>query len=414
MKVLLESYGCTMNRGEAEEFAQGLLSKGHSVVSDEKEADAFAIFTCGVIETTERHMLKRIGQMSKQSGKPIWVCGCLGVINPSAIEEIAPEALIFGPCEHERTLDGIPPGEGEPEDRRESQSKLGMLPISSGCSGNCTYCITRKARGPLTSRRPEQIQDRLKSLISRGCAEIQVCAQDTAIYGEDMGSSLGELLGNLQAAEGDFMIRVGMMNPAGAMRHLDDILEAYEYPKVFKFLHLPLQSGSDNILKAMDRRYAVEDFLHVLSAFRSRFPNLSLSTDIIVGYPGETGEDFAASVEIVKRIEPDIVNITRFSPRPGTPAADMKNQVPGWAAKDRSRIMTDLRFDITKRNYSEMVGQQVKALAVERRVSGTTFLRTVNYKPVVVEDEIALGKWYELEIIGAERTHLIGAWNQNV
>ena len=211
MKVLVESYGCTMNRGEAEEFAQGLLSKGHSVVSNEKEADAFVIFTCGVIETTERHMLKRIEQMSKHPGKPIWVCGCLGVINPSAIEEIAPEALVFGPNEHEVALDKITSGEGEPEDRRETFSSVGMLPISTGCSGNCSYCITRNARGLLKSRKSEQVQERLKSLISRECAEIQLCAQDTAIYGEDMGSNLGQLLNTLHAVEGDFMMRVGMM-----------------------------------------------------------------------------------------------------------------------------------------------------------------------------------------------------------
>ncbi len=404
MRVLVEAYGCTMNRGEAEEFADGLLAGGHALAADAAAAEAFAIFTCGVIDTTERRMLRRISELGA-TGKPLLVCGCLPNISPKKIQKIAPHAILLGPGRH---IEGLATLGGGKSTSPGNQRTVGMLPIASGCTGSCAYCITRKARGQLASREPEALRARLGELVGRGAVEIQLCAQDTAAYGADLGIGLGELVSALSATGGDFMVRIGMMNPASVVRAKVGVMDAFSNPKVFKFLHLPVQSGSDRILESMGRGHTADEFEELLSEFRLRYPGMAVSTDIITGFPGETDSDFAMSMELIERIRPDIVNITRFSSRPGTAAHAMQGKVPSRISKDRSRILTELRFSITARNYASMKGNEVRALATERRLSGTTFLRTPEYKPVVVGAEMPLGRWYNVKITGHAKTHLCG------
>ncbi len=313
MRVLVEAYGCSLNRGEAHEFKEMLVERGHGPVSEEGGAEVVAIFTCGVIGTTERHMLKRIDQLAKNKMK-IMVCGCLGDIVPERVKEVAPDALLFHPSEHEKALDTL--GAGEHSDlglHIPDNSAVGILPIASGCNGECAYCVTRLARGKLNSRSPEEVVKRAENLIAHGAAEVQLCAQDTAAYGDDRNQNLEMLISDLAKLDRNFMMRIGMMNPKNALKHLDNIMTAYENDKVFKFLHLPVQSGSDSVLKRMRRGYDVRDFYKVLDAFKERFSQGVVSTDIIVGFPGETEDEFEDSVKLIKQVEPDIVNITRFS-----------------------------------------------------------------------------------------------------
>ena len=260
----------------------------------------------------------------------------------------------------------------------------------------------------MQSRPIEDIKQRLEMLVARGCVEIQVCAQDTAVYGVDIGSNIGKLIDELETVQGNFMIRIGMMNPANVKKHLNHILRAYESEKVFKFLHLPVQSGSDSVLEAMNRGYKAQDFDDIVEAFRDRFPEMALSTDIIVGFPNETDKDFQASLNLIKRSKPDLINITRFSSRPDTEAHEMTNSVFPGIARERSKELTTLRFKITGQNYRRILGQKVKGLASECLIEGTTIMRTENYKPIVVSDKLELGKWYEIEITGVERVYLKG------
>jgi MiaB/RimO family radical SAM methylthiotransferase len=266
----------------------------------------------------------------------------------------------------------------------------------------------------LKSRRPEELYARLEHLVYAGSAEIQLCAQDTAVYGTDISITLLDLIERFGSVKGDFMMRIGMMNPASVMRNKESILAAFQNDKVFKFLHLPVQTGSDPMLEAMGRHHTVAEFENLVAEFRKRFPNMSLSTDIIVGFPGETDEDFRKSVELIGRVEPDIVNITRFSSRPGTKAHSMRPRVPSRIAKDRSRLLTELRFSLSNANYNRYQGQTLKAIATERRMKGSTFLRTVEYKPVVVQEVVDLGLWYNLEVTGNEKTHLTGKFIRSI
>ena len=405
MKILVEAYGCSLNHGEAEEFMDGLLGMGHETIEDQGIADAFILFTCGVIETTERHMLKRIAELATFPEKKMMVCGCLPNISPEKILKIAPHAKLVSTGQHMGGLAYFSTGVLAQGHRN---SYIGILPISSGCLGTCSYCITMTARGSLHSKSIEELTSRLEHLISNGAVEIQLCAQDTAVYGADTGKNLAQLVQTLGSVEGDFMMRVGMMNPANVIQNLEPIIRAFKSPKVFKFLHLPVQSGSDAILENMNRHHTVEEFEVLVRTLRENFPELSFSTDIIVGFPGETDEDFQSSLGLVKRIKPDIVNITRFSSRPGTEAHAMEDKVPGRIAKDRSRVMTDLRFSITGDKYLGFKGRKLRALATERRIEGSTFLRTLNYRPIVIDEVIDLGKWYDIEITGHAKTHLTG------
>jgi len=408
MRVLVEAYGCSLNRGECEELVDELVERGHSITRNEAKADLVVIFTCGVIETTERRMLKRIGHFAR-IGKELAVCGCLGDISPDNITAVAPKARLFPVTRHAEVLDWLEgPTKGPGVARLLDRGSVGILPVSSGCDGSCSYCVTRLARGELKSRPADELIARARTLVERGAVELQVCAQDTAAYGGDRGTTLSSLISSLIEIDGDFMIRIGMMNPENASRALPELIETYRNGKVFKFLHLPVQSGSDAVLERMGRRYRVKDFVDIVKEMRATFPDISLSTDIIEGFPGETDAEFAETVDLMNRITPDIINITRFSSRPGTDAAIMNDQVPSRIAKDRSRILTEMRFDIGKRKYEQMLGKRMKVLATEERVAGTTFLRTVNYRPVVVEEPLDLSKWYEIEVTGHTKTHLVG------
>ncbi|KYK28638.1 MAG: hypothetical protein AYK23_00195 [Candidatus Proteinoplasmatales archaeon SG8-5] len=406
MKVLVESYGCTLNRGEGEEFSQAVLESGYGLTDDVDDADAAVLFTCGVIETTERRMLKRIRELA--GFEKLLICGCLGNIAPEKILAVAPKAILIQPTDNPAALEHLGANVRTASAVTYIQSPIGILPVASGCLGDCAYCVTKAARGELKSRPVNDIVDRAKHLIGRGTVELQVCAQDTVIYGRDISSDLNTLVSALTKLDGEFMIRIGMMNPRYAKHVLDDIIELYTHDKVFRFLHLPVQSGSDAVLDRMDRGYAAEDFVRILDTFRGAYPDSTISTDIIVGFPGETDEDHDETLELIRKTVPDIVNVTRFSTRPNTPAAEMGEQVVSRIAKERSRSLTDLRFDILSKKFDGRVGDTVKALATERRQPGTTFLRTRDYWPIVIKNHMPLGHWYEVTVIGHEKTHLRG------
>jgi len=177
--------------------------------------------------------------------------------------------------------------------------------------------------------------------VKDGCTDIWLTSQDNGCYGLDIGSSLPELLNTVSKIQGKFTVRVGMMNPTHTKQIVDELIEAYRNEKIRKFLHLPVQSGSNRVLKAMKRGYVVEDFVEIVEKFRQAFPNLTLSTDIIVGFPSETGEDFQATMELMKKIQPQKVNISKFGSRPKTEAAKMK-QLPIEKINERSRKLHEL------------------------------------------------------------------------
>ncbi len=408
MKVRVETYGCTMNQGEGRLLEEKLASLGHHIIDDASDADLVVLNTCTVIKETERRMLKRMAELSAQR-KGLVVTGCMASIQTDEIVRAAPKALIMAPRDYQHFPGLVEDhfGCGTGTMVLPSPTTL-ILPIAQGCIGNCTYCITKLARGTLSSYPMADIISQAQHGIEEGARELLVTAQDTACYGFDLGTDLPALLGSLTELPGEFMVRVGMMNPDNLSRIVDRLLPAWTSPKVYQFLHLPVQSGSPAMLEAMNRGYGPGDFISLAKRLRRASPHMTLATDVIVGFPGETEEDHRSTVDMLKEVRPDIVNVTRFSPRQGTPAARARNQVPGWVAKERSREITKLRFEISQEINGAMTGSRERITITEEGKAGTVIGRTSSYKPVVVKGRHPIGSTMEVEIIRSAATHLFG------
>ena len=410
MRVYFEAFGCTLNKGESYLMAQKARDEGFELSGSPEESDCTVISTCTVVETTERRMLRRISELS-DSGKPVIVSGCMAGIQRDRVLSIAPHALFLTIDEVGRIGEILgslhsPAGAVSPV-RPRTRGVDVAIPISQGCLGQCTYCITRVARGLLRSRPLEDIKEDVRRAIDSGFKEIRLCAQDTAAFGTDSATTLYELIGALAQIPGEYMIRVGMMNPLTSVGRRE-IVGVFDFPNVYKFLHLPVQSGSQSILELMGRGYTPESFEKLVMDFRRAHSDITLSTDIIVGFPGETDSDFQASCDLIRNVKPDLLNITRFSAREGTPASQIDHRVPGWKAKERSRVLTKLRSDIGLARNERLVGSTQDVLLTEVVKEGTTVGRSLNYKPVVFRERIPLGTFVKSRIVGAGDAYLWG------
>jgi threonylcarbamoyladenosine tRNA methylthiotransferase CDKAL1 len=406
MKAYVEAYGCALNFGESREIEDLLADNGWEIVREPEDADLAILVTCVVIEATEREMLKRVKQLSRS--KRLLVTGCMATACREEVERLAPNALLMPPGSPgmlAQIVDGIEP---VPKGAGLSRDSFSIVPIATGCRGSCSYCITRLARGELTSRAAAGIIEAVRRAATDGPREIQLTAQDAAAYGADIGSDLPKLVSGICCLPLDFRLRVGMMNPKSAKPLVEGLMEMYLEPKVFKFLHLPVQSASDRLLEDMERGYSLADFKTIVEKVRECVPDITLSTDIIVGYPGETPADHRSNLRLISDLKPDIVNVTRFSPRPGTKASKAEDQVVGWKTKDRSREITKLRFEVAAAKNLHWVGTRARALSTERGKEKTTILRNDEYKQIVLPQVLPLGRFFDVEIVGATPTYLVG------
>ncbi|MFW5946194.1 MAG: tRNA (N(6)-L-threonylcarbamoyladenosine(37)-C(2))-methylthiotransferase [Candidatus Natronoplasma sp.] len=400
MKFYVESYGCTMNQGETEMIAESLEKEGHIQVHSPDEADKALIGTCVVIKKTEERMKRRIEELEKKCSEVI-VAGCLSSTHKEEMQKRCPTIDFIQPSDVEMSKKPL---------RSQEDSIIGTIPISSGCLGDCSYCITRLARGKIESRPLPEIKARFEQLLSDSTKEIRLTSQDAALYGKDLNMDLTELLSELLKIKGDYRLRIGMMNIDTLKPIKPKFMGLMEDERIYKFLHIPLQSGSDKILEKMNRNYTVEEWKKTAKEFRDRFPDLTLSTDVIVGFPGETERDFRKTKKIVKETKPDVINVTRFSPREGTTAADMKDKVHSRKKKQRSKQMTDLRFEISRELNERYVGRRTDILVSEKGKGDSLKGRMDNYKVVVIKEEKdeTIGKRKEVEIKSAEDIYLVG------
>ncbi|MCD6331130.1 MAG: tRNA (N(6)-L-threonylcarbamoyladenosine(37)-C(2))-methylthiotransferase [Thermoplasmata archaeon] len=406
MRIYIEVYGCAANRGDASIIEGMLLKEGHEIVENIKDADVAIILTCTVIDTTQQRMIHRIKELKKE-GEKLIVAGCMASAQPEIVKKIGKDILLLPPRDVHKIVELLNGKKVEVEEKAGLPRKADLrlnVPIADGCLYSCSYCITKKARGNLTSYSMDKLVNDIKEAIKNGCKEIRLTSQDTASYGFDSKDyRLPDLINEVANIEGEFMIRVGMMHPLSAIKILDELLEAYKNEKVYKFLHLPLQSASPKILKEMRRGYTYEMFKEIVDEFRKKFDNLHFATDIIVAFPGESEEDFQMTVEAIKELKPDVVNITRFSPRPNTPAAKMK-KLPTQVAKERSRKLTCVVNQISYENNLRYVGKIYKALILEEYKEWKVG-KIDNYKSVFV-DKAELGKFIKVKTISATSTHL--------
>ena len=416
-KVHVEVYGCSANQADAE-IASGLLVEaGHTLVNVPVNAEVSVILTCVVKTPTERKIVRRLNELR---GKRIVVAGCMGKAQMSLLEEAAPNASVVGPDDIARIPEAVEAaasggkvifiGGSSPNrtclPRERLNGLIHIAPISAGCLGNCSYCIVKVARGKLYSFSVDGILDDSRAAIASGCREIWVTAEDTAAYDYE-GVKLPELLRRLCALEGDFMVRVGMMTPNSALPIFSDLADAFKHEKVFKFLHAPVQTGSDSVLTRMRRRYTILEFRELVTRFRDVLSGIGVATDLICGFPGETEAQFMESLRLIEWLRPDMLNINRFWPRPGTEAAGMEDQFPSRVTKDRSRILDELWWRLNGDINRAWIGWEGSVFLDKIGHSGFKEGRTGSYKAVIVKTRKKLGSWQRVRITEAAKGYLI-------
>jgi MiaB/RimO family radical SAM methylthiotransferase len=230
--------------------------------------------------------------------------------------------------------------------------------------------------------------------------------QDTGVYGYETGETLVELLQALDAIEGTHMFRLGMFNPHHILASIDEFLQVMSSPHFFKFFHIPLQSGSNNTLGDMERRYSVEDWQSAVRSIRKKIPLATIATDIIVGFPGETDEDFDKTIEVISDIKPSVVNISKYGDRPGTVASRARNKVNTSVRKDRSRQLSALVAEVVTEQNTTWLGWTGPVLVVSAASKGGTLCRNTSYKVVIIQKQLTPGTTVNVEITKAHRTHL--------
>jgi threonylcarbamoyladenosine tRNA methylthiotransferase CDKAL1 len=415
MRVYIKTFGCSSNKAESETLAKLLEATGLNTARSLNEADAIIVNTCTVRGETDLRVLKFLDTLS---GKRVVVTGCMAAVQPALISKHAPTFSIVSP----HSLPSIPfalrsesrsvilrPNEALPEPAPFRSGVKYTIAISRGCLGSCSYCIVRLARGQLRSTSPERIMSLISNAVKGGVWEVRLTAQDTGVYGNDIGTDLPTLLNDVASIEGDFRVRIGMFNPSSVFRLLEPLIESYRSEKIYKFIHLPVQSGSDRVLMKMNRGYTAESFKRIVGAFRSTFPNFVLFTDVIVGYPGEANEDFEETCNLIRDIRPDKTHIARFSPRPHTPASSLK-QVPETVKKRRSEILTRFTSEIQIANNTQWVGRVVDATVVDIYQRGGMIARTDEYKTIAIHrcERSMLGKRFSIQVNSCTPFYLKG------
>jgi MiaB-like tRNA modifying enzyme len=355
------------------------------------------------------------------ASKKLIVAGCLPAAQPELVTKYVPEASLLGPkaiAELPRIIGSDAPlhilqsDSPRPEHLGQFPGVIAIIPIAEGCVNSCGYCIVKQARGDLKSVPIESIAKQVELTIEQGTKEIDITAQDTGCYGWDIGTTLPNLLTRLIEIRGSFRIRVGMMNPDSTLKILPDLLRVYKSPKIYKFLHLPVQSGSNLVLSQMGRKYRVEDFKEIVRNFKMTFPTISIATDFIVGFPGETEQAFESSRALLEEIKPDKTHVARFSPRPLTEGANLP-QISSDIKKRRSAILAKLRLEIGKTENEKWVGKQGEILITSISPKVEIEGRLDNYKPVIlpevnIDERDWMGTRINVEITGARSVSLIG------
>ncbi len=413
LEVYFETYGCTANQNSSEIMKGILKQAGLNITFNPDFADFIIINSCIVKEPTQEKIRRRISDLLSK-GKKIILAGCMPRLNKLKLKK---KNLFLLDSSHVKDIANLI--KDIKEDSYDSKKYLktrnelklnlpkipnekfiGITQISEGCLGECSYCIIRLAKGKLFSYPKEEIVESVKSDIKSGCKEIWITSQDNASYGNEYSGKylLPELLEDIIKIPGRFFIRVGMMNPNNVLKILPELIKIYKNPKMFKFLHLPIQSGSDKILKSMKRKYKIENVLKIVNEFRKNIPDITIASDIIVGFPGEDNADFEKTLDLIKKIKPEILHRSNFGIRKGTPAEKMK-QVDSPQIKQRANKLQELHLKICNEIQDKLLGKEIKILIDKKGFKNTWLGRTENYKlAVIYSEKNILGKLLNVRV----------------
>ncbi|MFH1126899.1 MAG: tRNA (N(6)-L-threonylcarbamoyladenosine(37)-C(2))-methylthiotransferase [archaeon] len=420
MKIFIETYGCESNQYATEVLAALLTKAGHKLVPKD-ESELTILNTCALESKTEKKIITRLKELDDSKQK-ILVAGCLTEVQKDKIQEAAPRASIMGTNSVTKINEIIEKIQNNFKVTRIrdnpnlliNQPRLRIYPtiatiqIAEGCLDACSYCVDRTTKGSLISYEPEQIIREVQNALKDGCVEMQLTSQDIASYGHDKGVKLPALIRKISSIPGNFRIRLGQMNPANVIPILDDLILSYNHPKVYQYLDIPVQSGSNRILKEMQRKYTKEEYQMIVSAFRKKYPEITISTDVMIGYPGETDDDFGKTIELIKETKPDIINTYTYSARPFTKPG--QSQIPPWKIKTWA-IELDQVYDKIKESRKESWLHWQGEVVVTQKVMGMYLARNYTYKPIILK-KATLGETRIAEIIEEKPSYWLGRSNE--
>jgi len=422
--VYVENYGCASNKHDLEIMLALLSNAGYLRHEEASSSDIILINTCAVKKPTEDRILTRLTFLSRLN-KPIVISGCLPKIDLESVENAAPNyAAAIDPFSISQIVEAAQSAERGQRQKRYFSDRptiklelphsrlnrfIEIVEVAEGCAGVCAYCCVRLARGKLYSYPQDMILDKIRDAIQNGVTEIWLTGQDIGAYGKDIGARLTDLVRRVIEIPGEFRVRLGMINPNWVREMLGEILDLYKSPKIYKFAHLPVQSGSDAVLKAMLRPYRVRDFVEIVEALRQNIPQITVATDMIVGFPTERDEDFTLSLELMRRTRPDIVNISKYAARAGTAASRMK-ELPVSVVSERSKLLSSICAQLSLESNLRMIGFEECVYVTARNSKGKSIGRTSNYKIVILQDASLLGKKILTKISGAGSRYLEGTF----
>ena len=427
----VETYGCQQNEADSEKLRGYLVQCGYQIVQEAEGADVVILNTCAIREHAEQRVFGNLGALThtkrRHPDQKIFLCGCMagqtvvsdrikasyphvdGVFSTHHLWQF-PEILwkVLSQKKRQFYITDEPGSiaEGIPQ-VRDSQLKA-WVSIMYGCNNFCTYCIVPYVRGRERSRKPEDILQECRQLIAGGVKDITLLGQNVNSYGKDLdcGVDFADLLEQIAQIPGDFLIRFMTSHPRDASRKLFDTMAKYD--KIAKQLHLPFQSGSSRVLKAMNRHYDRETYLEKVRYAKQVMPSLVLTSDVIVGFPGETGEEFEETLSLIQQVHYDSLFTFIFSPRPGTPAAKMEDPTPKEEKNRRFDRLCSLQNEISEEIHHSYVGKTLRCLVDGKDKSFLT-ARTEGGRLVrFCADESLIGTYQMISITGATTWSLSG------
>ncbi len=424
MLYYIKTFGCQMNVHESEKLAGMLVSLGYEKTEEMSKADVIVFNTCSIRDGVDQKIIGNIGITKKyKKTNPnlvIAVCGCMtqaegaseslkkrypfldiifGTHNIHLFKEYLQNRLQSG----KKIIEVWDKEEGifESVDMlRDNMFSNAWVNINYGCNNFCSYCIVPYVRGRERSRNPQDIIDEVKTLIDEGYKYITLLGQNVNSYGNDLNDSnitFANLLKSLNALDGDFRLKFMTSHPKDLSEELIKVIA--ESDKICKSIHLPIQSGNNKVLKEMNRKYTREHYLTLIETIRKYIPDAYISTDIIVGFPGETEEEFEDTVDIVKKVRYDGVFAFMYSRRKGTVADKMTNQIPEETKKDRIHKLLGITKAITKEKNKELIGKKLNVIAIKTE-NGISETLSDSGKTIYVEsDTLKPNNFYTVKIV---------------
>ncbi|UCC19814.1 MAG: tRNA (N(6)-L-threonylcarbamoyladenosine(37)-C(2))-methylthiotransferase [Promethearchaeota archaeon] len=427
----IETYGCTSNKSDSYIISNTLKKSGYSQNSIEN-AQFIIINTCAVKEQTENKIKARLENLHEKyqnnSNKYIIIAGCLPHIAPNYIEvikRIVPSFAAIIDLNNIRDISEIfqeikvgkrnlifKSTQSIDKSRfyiDHPQGKItGIIPISEGCLGSCTYCCVKSARGTLNCYNPKSIIQNVKHQLEQGIKQIYLTSQDCSTY-QYNDTNLADIVEKIVSLDFKFFLRIGMINPAFLIKNTEQLISIFKQPRVYQFLHIPIQSGSNKILQRMQRKYLISDIIYSIEVLREEFENLTISTDIICGFPGEKEYDFFRTINFVKWLKPEILNISKFTPRPGTKAKGMK-QLDSKLIKERTiRLSKIFRNSLENININWKDWEGEILILHDGTEPNQAFGRNYAYKNIFIDNyKGKYGEFHQVRINKVDGFNLYG------